>query len=153
MKKLQLVSADNPILRQEAEPIPRITGVHRRLCEAMLQFLYDRPHAAGLAAPQIGIPKRIIVMKVGPGGMALINPRILDPSEERSVLVEGCLSLPGVQVPVARPISCTITGLMPHGSRFSADLTDVLAKVAQHEVDHLNGILITDYATPDPETE
>lgn len=149
MPPLKLVAADDPILRQKATPIIQITNRHRETCAAMVQFLRESNNGVGLAAPQIGVSKRIIAICVRAGIIAVVNPVVEDLSEETSVLEEGCLSMPGVLVPIARPISCTLKGQMPFGSDIRMQLTGIAAKAAQHEIDHLDGILITDYLPED----
>jgi len=101
----------------------------------------------GLAAPQIGVPLRVIVINDRVRHYAaFVNPEILWSSHSTSVLEEGCLSIPGVVVPVSRPRKVRLRALDASGGRVELAAADLLAKIFQHEIDHLNGILITSYA-------
>ena len=145
-KPLKLVSSDDPILRKTATPVRKITSVHKRTARAMAAFLQESNNGIGLAAPQVGISKRIIAIKVEHNVLVVVNPEISELSDEKVTAIEGCLSLPGVQVPVERPGRCTLTGELVTGNAISFPARDLFARVIQHEVDHLNGVLITDYA-------
>jgi peptide deformylase len=105
--------------------------------------MYNRD-GIGLAAPQIGVIKRLIIADIGEGLLSLINPEILDRRGEASLL-EGCLSLPNVGVEVRRNESIVIRGIDMAGREVVRDLSGLMARVVQHEIDHLNGVLILDY--------
>jgi peptide deformylase len=113
----------------------------------MLATMYDAP-GIGLAAPQVGIAKRIIVVHVGEddGPYAIINPVLTD-FEGEAVATEGCLSIPGKIGDVTRAEKCTVTGLDRKGKKFRLEAEGLLARCFQHEVDHLDGVLILDKAT------
>jgi peptide deformylase len=99
----------------------------------------------GLAAPQVGIDRQLIIVDIGQGLVALFNPRILKRSGS-AVMEEGCLSLPGVHVKVKRARSVTVTGLNEHNEIVKLSATDLMARALQHEMDHLRGRVILDYA-------
>jgi peptide deformylase len=100
----------------------------------------------GLAAPQVGLSQRIIVVDTRETGekYALVNPEVVWENEEKTVLSEGCLSIPGVKGDVIRPRKVRVRGLSPEGRPVEVEGTDLLAKVLQHEIDHLNGVLFID---------
>lgn len=136
-------------------PDPALTSVSSPVTDAsapevrdLLQDLKETVVAAagvGLAAPQVGERLRIIVINYGREPFCLINPEVLWASSSVSVLEEGCLSLPGVVVPVSRPSSVRVRAVHEHGGTVEIYGKDLLAKILQHEIDHLNGKLITDY--------
>lgn len=103
-------------------------------------------HGIGLAAPQIGLLVRLIVADIGEGPVCLLNP-LLTPAPPRDRMTEGCLSLPGVAVEVERARIVEVRGLDPPGSPVHFEARGLLARVLQHEVDHLDGVLIVDYPT------
>ena len=119
----------------------------KQLIDDMFETMYNAP-GIGLAAPQVGISKRIIVVHVGEdrGPYAVINP-VLSDFEGEEVAAEGCLSIPGKVGDVKRAAACTVKGLDRHGKPFEMRAEGLLARCFQHEVDHLDGILITDKAT------
>lgn len=142
---LSLVTADDPVLRCKATLVQRITGVHRRTGQQMLNLLRESATGVGLAANQVGITKRIIAVRWGDDELVLVNPKLDQFSEVRAVDNEGCLTLPGVSVAVTRPVSCRVRGRHIEGHEISRVVSGMLARILQHEVDHLDGILITDY--------
>jgi len=101
----------------------------------------------GLAANQVGIEEKIFVADIGEGPFAVINPEIIRVSEKKTVLEEGCLSLPGIHVKVKRPADIRVRYLSERNELIEAELTGIPAKVFQHEIDHLNGCLIIDHAS------
>jgi peptide deformylase len=105
--------------------------------------MYNRD-GIGLAAPQIGVMRRLIIADIGVGLLSLINPEILERRGEASLL-EGCLSLPSVGVKVTRNESIIVRGIDPAGREVIRDMSGLMARVIQHEIDHLNGVLILDY--------
>jgi peptide deformylase len=115
----------------------------RELINEMKYIMYKNS-GIGLAAPQVGILKRIFIADVGDGLFALANPVIVD-TEGQDKLLEGCLSLPDIGVDVSRNQAITVTGIVPEGEELKMDLSGLLARVVQHEIDHLNGVLIIDY--------
>ena len=136
----------DPVLRQIAKPVPKITPVIEKLLTDMAQTMYDA-NGVGLAAVQIGITKRVVVMDVGDGLSELVNPEIVHKVGSQ-VDSEGCLSLSGFRVDVDRAMNVTVRGLNRQGEEVTIQGSGLLARCIQHEVDHLNGILFTDYLQP-----
>lgn len=135
---------DEKVLRRRAKPIPRITDRHRRLIADMIETM----HAAagvGLAAPQVFIGQRLFVYDMGEGAHAVINPEIVQ-AEGEELGVEGCLSIPRLQGEVPRYTQILVTGLDEKGRRVRIPAEGYLARVFQHEIDHLNGVLFIDRA-------
>jgi peptide deformylase len=141
-------TGDDPVLRQIAKPVTEITPVIHKLLDDMAETMYDAD-GIGLAAPQIGILKRIVVIDVGDenGLLELINPEILEASGSQTVF-EGCLSLPGLRANVTRAAHVKFRALNRHGEPYEMEATGMLAQCVQHEIDHLNGILFIDYVNP-----
>jgi peptide deformylase len=142
-------TGNDPVLRQMAKPVAGVTPVIQKLLDDMAETMYDA-EGIGLAAVQIGVAKRVIVVDVqeeGPGLIELINPEILTASGS-SMASEGCLSLPGLQGDVTRPSHVTVRGMNRHGEVVEYEASGILARCFQHEIDHLNGILFTDYIKP-----
>ena len=137
--------ADQPVLRTPAQPVPRVTREIRRLLDRMAATMYAAD-GIGLAAPQVGVSKRIIVVDVGDGLIELINPEIVRRGEATEAGYEGCLSLPRILAEVERPTSVQVTGLDRRGRRVWVEAEGLLARCLQHEIDHLDGVLITDRA-------
>lgn len=136
------------VLRQVAEPIEEITDEIRQLANEMLKAMYDS-EGVGLAAPQIGVSKRIIVLDVDPYDpscepIALINPEIVERTG-REDSEEGCLSVPDVRGEVKRSENVTVEALDLDGKKVRIEATDLLARAIQHEIDHLNGVLFVDH--------
>ncbi len=134
----------DPVLRKRAEPIPEITDEIRALADEMVETLVKRV-GYGLAAPQVGVLKRLIVVDVEDDFYVLANPEIVAASEERVLGVEGCLSIPGVEAEVERARSVRVRGLSLSGEEVEVEARDLLARVFQHEIDHLNGVLFIDH--------
>ncbi len=136
---------DNPILRQKSEKVKEITPELRRLAFDMAETM-EVKDGIGLAAPQIGQLIRIIVVKPKPNEktLILINPEIKKSSRKKDVMVEGCLSLPEIEVPVERAIKISGQALDLNGQKIKIKAKGLLARVIQHEVDHLEGVLIVD---------
>lgn len=148
MNKYNVVTYGNDILRAKAEDIEEITQEIKDLIPKMYQIMHDSM-GVGLAGPQIGISKRIFVYDIGEGPHALINPRIVK-SKGEVWGVEGCLSIPGLQGEVPRAERITVTGIDENGEHVKINAQDYLARVFQHEIDHLEGMMFIDRA--DPET-
>ncbi len=139
----------NPALKQPAALVdPAADKELARLVRAMAQAMYDAP-GVGLAATQVGVQKRVIVLDIEDGLMALCNPIIVEASEETDIDDEGCLSLPGITVPVARSLTCVCEALDLEGAPVRLEAEGFFARVLQHETDHLDGVLIIDRATPE----
>ncbi len=137
----------DPVLRRPAEPVAEINEDVRATCAAMVEAML-RANGAGLAAPQIGVSKRIIVLDVEGQFYVLINPELVLVEGESEDLSEGCLSLPGVSAPVTRGARATITGTTLDGERIEITGEGLLARAIQHEMDHLNGHLFIDHLSP-----
>jgi len=136
----------DPVLRQKAIVVKRFDDVLGRLLDDMAESLYHYA-GVGLAAPQIGISKRIIVIDTGESGLLeLVNPEIVAASGEE-VDVEGCLSIPNTYGEVPRATNVTVTAQDRSGNEFELEAEGLLARVLQHEIDHLDGILFIDRAT------
>ncbi|MCK6562950.1 peptide deformylase [bacterium] len=133
------------VLRKKSLPLDDVNGAVRDLMAGMAEIMY-RYNGIGLAAPQVGMLQRIIIADVGAGLLTLANPEILQKTGEGR-LEEGCLSLPEIQVNIARSQSIFVRGLDPEGKEVQHELSDLMARVIQHEIDHLNGVLIIDYAS------
>ena len=130
----------DPILRKRAAPIKNIDGKIKEMVDRMVDTMYANK-GIGLAAPQIGILNQIIVVGLGKDWRALINPEIVE-GEGESVMEEGCLSLPNIEVPVKRMEKVYIRAWNLDGKEASLELSNFSGRVYQHEIDHLNGILI-----------
>jgi len=141
---LDITIYPNPVLKKKAEPVQRIDETTRALLDEMADVMYQKD-GVGLAAPQVGISKRIIVVDIGNGLMHLINPEIVLCKGEKKTVEEGCLSFPGIRVDVSRPESVVVGGLNAKGERVEISAEGMAARVFQHEIDHLNGILMIDH--------
>jgi peptide deformylase len=130
----------DPILRKKAVPVQNIDGKVKMVVDRMVEVMHANK-GIGLAAPQIGIPGQIIVIDIGEGRRAFINPEIIE-GEGESVMEEGCLSLPTIEVPVKRMEKVFVQGWNLEGKEVSLELFGLPGRVYQHEIDHLNGILI-----------
>ena len=140
----------DPRLRKLCEPVGQITPDLLRLADDMFQTMYDAP-GIGLAAPQLGVTKRLIVMdcvkdpELSPRPITLFNPEILWASEDRTTYEEGCLSIPEQYAEVERPAAVTVRWLDRAGQVCEETFAGLWATCAQHEIDHLNGKLFIDY--------
>ncbi len=145
MAILKIVTEENPVLRQKSKEITQVSKRVKILAKNMLETLYDAP-GVGLAAPQVGVLERIIVIDVGDGPIVLINPQILSREGENRD-VEGCLSIPGRNEYITRANKVVVTGMDLNGKKVKLEGSGLLARAFQHEIDHLNGILFIDYLT------
>ena len=148
MKRKILIEPD-PILRKKCEPLEKVDADIRKLMQDMLETMYDAP-GIGLAAVQIGILKRLIVIDISKDEkkkdpLFLINPVILKSSKKTSTYEEGCLSLPGQFAEIERPAECLLKYIDLSGKEKELKAEGLLSTCIQHEVDHLNGILFIDY--------
>ena len=133
----------DPILRQRAKRVRSIDGSIHKLIGDMLETMHAAP-GVGLAAPQVGIPLRVIVIGIpGQEDIALINPEIVRRSGERLVN-EGCLSVPGYVGELKRAVSVTAKGRDQNGKEIRIKADELLAQALEHEIDHLNGVLYID---------
>ena len=149
MSQRKIVIEPDPILRKESEPIEKVDNDLRKLLDDMLETMYAAP-GIGLAAVQVGILKRLIVIDISKdkekkNPLFLINPEIVSKSKNTSMYEEGCLSLPGYFAEIERPSECQINFLDYNGKKKEITAKGLLSTCIQHEVDHLNGILFIDY--------
>lgn len=145
MAILNIRKIGDPVLRSKAKSVKEVTDKTRDLIDNMAETMYNAP-GVGLAAPQVGVLLRVIVVDVddGNGLIELINPEIIEASEEKTIMEEGCLSIPGTTGDVIRSKSITVKGLDRSGKEVLINAKDYLARALQHEIDHLNGVLFTD---------
>ena len=139
----------DPVLRQRAKEVDDIDGRIVRIVEAMVPSMYQA-EGLGLAAPQVGIQKRLFVydLRDGEGPKTLVNPTISDADGEW-VYDEGCLSVPGMSFEIVRPKVVHLTGLDLDGNEVSFEADEILARLFQHELDHLDGVLLLDHLDDD----
>ena len=144
----------DPVLRMQAHEVEEFDGDLHRLVERMTALMEDA-NGLGLAANQAGVLRRVFVFRHGEDDqpVAAINPRIASPSEERESDDEGCLSLQRVLVPVERHVSVTLEAQDVEGKPLRLELTGLDARVVQHELDHLDGVLILERTTPEGRRE
>lgn len=131
----------DPVLAKKCRPVEKMTDKIHELIEDMLDTMYEL-NGVGLAAPQVGILKRIVVIDVGDGPIVLINPQILETDGEQTG-DEGCLSVPGMAGEVTRPNYVKVTALNEDMQAFEAEGTELLARAFCHETDHLDGVMYT----------
>jgi peptide deformylase len=149
MSQKKIVIEPDPILRKESEPVEKVDDELRKLLDDMLETMYAAP-GIGLAAVQVGILKRLIVIDISKDKekkkpLFLINPEIISRSKKTSTYEEGCLSLPGHFAEIERPAECQIKFINYEGKEKELKADGLLATCIQHEIDHLNGILFVDY--------
>ena len=146
---LQLRYYGDPVLRKRAEPVAEITDAEHQLAEQMLETLYATGNGIGLAATQVGVLKRLIIVDIGEDDdeeyepLVLFNPQLLS-SEGDIVAEEGCLSIPDVTADVKRPEKIVVEGIDVQNKSIRIEADGLLARVLQHEIDHLNGVLFID---------
>ena len=149
----QIRQYPDPALRLQASDITTFDRELARLAERMTALM-AHAQGVGLAATQVGILQRLFVFRVGDDEpVAIANPRIAERSDETAVDDEGCLSLQGILVPVERSIAVTLAGQDPSGNDVRLELEELGARVVQHELDHLDGVLIIDRTTPEARRE
>lgn len=148
-KRLQIVHFPDPALRTRAEPVKAIDDEVRTVVNRMFDLMHEA-EGVGLAAPQVGLPWRLFITAARDAHpiRVYINPRLSDPGDETEVAEEGCLSLPNIRADVRRPRAITITAKDLEGIEFTLRDGDFLARVWQHEFDHLEGTLIIDRMSP-----
>lgn len=142
-----IIGATNPVLRKKTQKVERVTKELRSLIRDMRATVKDA-EGLGLAAPQVGLSLRICLARIGDHMTALINPEITWKSDGTWTHEEGCLSLPGVTVEVERARTITVKYLDERGRAQERRLEEWEARIVQHEVDHLEGILIVDHVPP-----
>ena len=149
MALLNIIVAPDPRLKRKAEPVNEVDDSIRKLMDDMVDTMYDAP-GIGLAAPQVGVLKRIIVVDPArpgedPRPMKLVNPEIIWASDEEKEWNEGCLSLPSYYEPVDRPDQVKVRYLDETNTQQEIEADGVLAVCIQHEMDHLDGVLFVDH--------
>ncbi len=142
------------VLRLRAREVETFDDDLRRLVERMTALMRDA-NGVGLAATQVGVLRRVFVFASGEDAevRAVVNPQLMAESDERETDTEGCLSIVGVLLPVERASAVTLTGTDPTGAELRLELEGHAARVAQHELDHLDGVLILDRTTPEARRE
>ncbi len=159
----QIVTLPDPVLRRKARPVTRFDTDLQSLVDDMIETMREAP-GVGLAAPQLGFPERVIVVEYvedeededAPKKLyVMVNPEIKEFSEETELGIEGCLSVPGLQGEVERSLKVTVRGRTRRGQPMKVKAKGWMARIFQHEVDHLDGVVFTDRATkvwkPQPE--
>ena len=144
-----LIILPDPLLRQQSKPIEQVDAEITRLADDMLDTMYDAP-GIGLAAIQIGVPRRMLVIDISREDedrkpVVFINPEILNVSDDVSAYEEGCLSIPDYYAEVERPASLTVDYIDRDGEKQTVEADGLLATCLQHEMDHLNGVLFIDH--------
>lgn len=152
MAILEIQVDDAPILRQKAAPVKKIDADLLQLIQDMFETMYTAK-GIGLAAPQVGVSKRLIIVDIEEYDpeyppIALVNPVITKAAGEE-LGEEGCLSLPGRRGIVRRAVDVIVTGVLPDGDEVEFDANGLMARVLQHEIDHLDGILFIDLLRPE----
>ena len=137
----------DPVLKQRARDIDNIDGSLVRIVDEMVETMYEAP-GIGLAAPQVGIQKRLFVWDVGEGPRAIINPEIVE-SDGEWEFEEGCLSVPGLTWEIVRPKLVHVVGLDLDGNDLSVEADELEARLFQHELDHLDGTLLIEHLDKD----
>ncbi len=137
----------DPVLRQEAKPIDDIDGRIVQMVDDMVPAMYQA-EGIGLAAPQVGIQKRLFVYDIGEGSQTLVNPEIIE-SDGEWTFEEGCLSVPGLSFEIIRPKEVHLVGRDLDGNEVSIEADELLARLFQHELDHLDGVLLLDHLERD----
>ena len=145
MARYKVVLTGDPVLRRIAHPVKEVNDNIKKLMNNMAETMYHAK-GVGLAAPQVGISKRVIVVDIGEGLFKLVNAEIVASSGIQDG-AEGCLSLPDVVGNVKRSERVTVKALDENGDEVTIEATGYLARAFQHEIDHLNGIIFTDKAT------
>ncbi len=148
----QIRTYGDPVLKTKAAEVADIDGKIARLVDDMFDTLYDSESGIALAAPQIGVQKQIFVWDVDDEQMAIINPQIVESSGEW-VYDEGCLSIPGLYVEMLRPNYVLVRGYTVDGDEIEIEASELMGRLFQHEIDHLQGVLMFDRMTPEQRKE
>jgi peptide deformylase len=152
MAKLPIITLPDPILRKLSAPVERVDDELRQLADDMLETMYAAP-GVGLAAVQVGIPRRLVVLDVAdedeqPNPLVFINPEIVALGSQMRLHEEGCLSIPDFRIEIERPATLTLRYLDRDGKESELEADGLLATAIQHEVNHLDGKLIIDFLSP-----
>ncbi|HEY4608024.1 MAG TPA: peptide deformylase [Ilumatobacteraceae bacterium] len=148
----QIRTYGDPVLKSKASEVSDINGKIARLVDDMFDTLYESDSGIALAAPQIGVQKQIFVWDVDDQQMAIINPQIVESSGEW-VYDEGCLSIPGLYVEMLRPNHVLVRGYTVDGDEVEIEASELMGRLFQHEIDHLQGVLMFDRMTPEQRKE
>ena len=144
---MELKIYPDKILRQKCQPVPGTFDALKKIAQEMLEMMYHS-NGIGLAAPQVGRQECLIVADIGKGPIKLLNPKVIEKSDNFVGDFEGCLSLPGISVKVKRPDTIKVEGIsVDTGELIKITASNLLARVLQHEIDHLKGVLIIDKAS------
>lgn len=143
MASLEITKYPAPVLQQRSDEIPELTPEILELVPKMISAMLEHD-GIGLAGPQISIPKRIIIVQDAKGSHPFINPKIASKSKKETVEEEGCLSLPGIFLPIKRAEEIEVLCQTPEGENIHIKAEGLLARIFQHEIDHLDGFLIID---------
>jgi len=149
MALLSIITAPDPRLKVKCKPVERVDRQVRQLMDDLLETMYAAP-GIGLAAPQVGVRKRVLVVDAAkdgekPAPLRMANPELLWTSDERVSYEEGCLSLPDQYAPVERPARCRVRYLDENDELREREIEGMLATCVQHEIDHLDGVLFVDH--------
>ena len=144
----QIRTFGDPVLASQALPVTDIDGKIVRIVDEMFDTLYDSDSGIGLAAPQVGIQRQIFVWDMDDEPMVVMNPVIVE-SDGEWVYDEGCLSIPGLYVEMTRPKTVLMKGIDMNGNEVAIEADELEARLFQHELDHLNGVLMFDRMQPD----
>jgi peptide deformylase len=148
----QIRTFGDPVLKSKAAPVTDVDGKAVRLVDEMFNSLYTCGNGLALAAPQIGVQKQVVVWDFGDDPQALFNPEISNADGEW-VYEEGCLSIPGLYVELVRPKQVLVRGVDLDGNPVEREVDELEARMFQHEIDHLNGVLMFDRMTADQRRE
>ena len=144
---MPITTYGDPVLRRKADPVGKINAETKRICESMVEAMI-RANGVGLAAPQVGVSKRIVVLDLDGSFHILINPKLVEASEEEDASQEGCLSVPGVEAPVVRKRRARVCATDLEGKEIEVGGEGLIARALQHEIDHLDGVLFIDHLSP-----
>jgi peptide deformylase len=152
MAKLPIITLPDPVLRKVSAPVERVDDALRTLVDDMLETMYAAP-GIGLAAIQVGVPRRLLVLDVAegdeePAPLVLVNPEIVALGPATRLHEEGCLSIPDVRIEIERPSTLTVRYVDPQGELRQLAAEGLLATAIQHEINHLDGRLIIDFLSP-----
>ncbi len=143
MGKQKIRVYGDPVLNTRATDVTEIDGRFVKLCNSMFDAMYEAP-GIGLAAPQVGVQKRFFVYDLDDDPGVLINPRILE-SEGEWIYDEGCLSVPGLNFEIVRPKKILVAGIDLDGNEITLEADELMSRLIQHEVDHLDGVLLLEH--------
>jgi peptide deformylase len=153
MALAQIRQYPDAALKMQARPVAEFDDELRALVERMKRLMVDA-QGIGLAANQVGSLQRLFVFQPNEDDIvAVVNPEIVERGKETDVVDEGCLSIQGILVPVERPTTVTVVGRNEHGEEVRYELDEIYARAAQHETDHLDGVLMLDRTTPEARRE